>query len=159
MTGFPETHLAVAVIAIGIVFGGIVVLTVSHTIALLLWMWRHGETLPAKITDLVETGQSGKGGTVYALEAEFEYRGETRRICTRSVCQFGMLFEKRRAQKKLERWQSREAEILYCPAIPEWLAVKGPREAAYVKGMIWRDVLFAGGMAVACVVIAIRLIL
>ena len=40
MTGFLETLLAVAVIAIGIVFGGIVVLVVGHTIALLLWMGR-----------------------------------------------------------------------------------------------------------------------
>lgn len=158
MISFMEKVTAVGIIAIGVFFGAVVLLTVGHTVAQLIWMWKHSEALPARATDLVAIGRYGRGNTTYRLEVEFEWQGETRRIRTQSGYQFGVLFEKRRAKRKLEAWQAREVEILYSPEMPKWLAVKGSREVAYVKGLIWKDALFAGAVLAACAYIALQLI-
>ena len=138
---------------------GIVLMpTVGHTAALLLWMKRYGKTLSAQVIDLTSIGNYGRG-THYRFEVEFIWQDETRRILTLSSCQFGALSEKRMLQKKLDRWQGRNVEILYSPEIPKWLAVRGPREVAYIKKMIWKDVLFAGMGISAYLFLAVALIL
>jgi len=144
---------------IWIIAVGIVLLpTVGHTAALLLWMKRHGETLSAQVIDLVPVGNYGRGES-YRFEVEFERHSETRRIRTLSGCQLAALSEKRMLQKKLDRWKGRNVEILYSPEIPKWLAIRGPREVAYIKEMIWKDVLFAGWGAAAYFCIVLILIL
>lgn len=159
MIGFLEGLTVVGIAVIGAGVGVLTVFAAGHTIILLLWMRMHGVLLPAYITSVSDTGQFGKGGTWYALEAEFEWNGEARRIQTRSGYHIGGLFEKRRAQRILNKWRNRNVKILYCREIPKWLALRGSREIAFVKGLVYREVLFASEMLTACILVVCRLII